>query len=335
MLLPYLAIQTALAGYGDAVDGVPSPEERELHLWTNAVRVEPEAFSEFYDCGFESFTAHEQTPQRPLLWQDGLGEAARFHTDDMVEADHFSHTSSDGTSFDARVARYYEGMFIGENIAMGYADPWQAVVVGWMCSSGHRANIMSDFEELGTGVRGTWYTQDFGSRGVDLAEHALRLGAHSPVAPEETATLLTAFYDDAGAPPATLSAVVNGQPHAMEIAFGTPDSGVFSIDIEVSEACTTYFFEAERDNGTTVTFPEAGVYGFGDCAWVDPEAQWMYRDDDGFGYGDGGQSDAVNDDAPHREWRKWPFGGCSTTPQGPNTPLLFLLLFPLLARRRS
>jgi len=37
----------ALAGYGDPVDSYPHPWERSLHVWTNAVRVDPEAFESF------------------------------------------------------------------------------------------------------------------------------------------------------------------------------------------------------------------------------------------------------------------------------------------------
>ena len=333
MLLLSLAAQLAVAGYGDPIEGVPNMWERELHLWTNAIRVEPEAFADRYDCDFDSFSADEQTRKMPLLWDNGLGEAARFHTDDMVDADNFSHTSSDGTPFDARMARFYEGGFIGENIAMGYADPWSTVIEGWMCSTGHRANIMTDFEELGTGVRGTWYTQDFGSRGVDISAHALRLGFHIPEAPGNSVGLLAAFHDDTGAPPVRIEAVLNGLAHPMKILYGTRDSGVFSVDVDVVDSCVTYFFEAEREDGTRHIYPEDGVYGFGDCDWVDTEAQWMYRGEDGLGYGEGGPAGTEDPgEPPHRRWRKWPFGGCNTAPQPAG--LFALLILPLLIRRR-
>jgi len=39
----------------------------------------------------------------------------------------------------------------GENIASGYRSPAEAVN-GWMKSSGHRANILGDFDKLGVGV---------------------------------------------------------------------------------------------------------------------------------------------------------------------------------------
>lgn len=40
---------------------------------------------------------------------------------------------------------------VGENVAAGYESA-EAVVMGWMCSPGHRKNIMScDFGEIGIG----------------------------------------------------------------------------------------------------------------------------------------------------------------------------------------
>ncbi len=335
MFLLALATQLALAGYGDPIDGIPNPGERELHLWTNAVRVDPEAFIEFYECSFDSFSGSEQTPKMPLLWQDGLGEAARFHTDDMMESNNFSHTSSDGTPFGSRLARYYEGGMVGENIAMGYPDPWAAVVIGWMCSTGHRANIMADYEELGTGVVDTWYTQDFGSRGVDISDNAVRLGAHSPENPSPGATVefLAAFYDGAGEDVARFEVIVNGVPHRMKHVYGTKSSGVFGTELEVVDDCTAYFFQAERFDGSLHNYPEEGVYGFGTCAWVDDEAMWMFRDEAGLGYGETGPIEEEDRGTPpHRKWRKWPFHGCNSA-NAPAGWIVFALL-PLLIRRR-
>ena len=51
----------------------------------------------------------------------------------------------------------------GENIAKGYASP-QAVVNGWMNSSGHRANILNvSYTQIGIGyvAQGNYWTQMF------------------------------------------------------------------------------------------------------------------------------------------------------------------------------
>src|SRR5687768_7407570 len=113
------------AGYGDPEDGRPSPVEREMLTWVNAARVDPEAFEGDYEaggCSLDAFTDDERTPKAPLRWSADLGEAARFHSDDMDENDWFDHASSDGTSFWARLARYYQGP-AGENIFQGHVTP--------------------------------------------------------------------------------------------------------------------------------------------------------------------------------------------------------------------
>ena len=54
----------------------------------------------------------------------------------------------------------------GENIAKGYATP-QAVVNGWMNSSGHRANILNaSYTHIGVGyvAGGNYWTQMFISK---------------------------------------------------------------------------------------------------------------------------------------------------------------------------
>lgn len=57
---------------------------------------------------------------------------------------------------------------VGENVGMGYATGTDVVVLGWMRSPDHRANILrSSFRLLGVGARrsedGTWYVaQVFG-----------------------------------------------------------------------------------------------------------------------------------------------------------------------------
>lgn len=73
----------------------------------------------------------------------------------------FDHVRPNGTiCFEAN-----DKMF-GENIAMGYSSP-TAVMNGWMDSSGHRSNILSEnYQSIGIGCvqyNGTWYwVQCFG-----------------------------------------------------------------------------------------------------------------------------------------------------------------------------
>ncbi|MCR5718932.1 MAG: DUF4214 domain-containing protein [Lachnospiraceae bacterium] len=63
----------------------------------------------------------------------------------------FSHDRPDGSScFNLYKEKGYKSRRSAENIAAGYSGP-QAVVTGWMNSSGHRSNILSQCEILVTG----------------------------------------------------------------------------------------------------------------------------------------------------------------------------------------
>lgn len=269
----WLLTAVAHASYGVPVDGIPHPAEREVFVWTNAVRTDPEAFRSAYECDFDGFEEGEKTPKAPLLWHDGLGEAARFHSVDMHTHDHFSHSSSDGTPAGTRIRRYYPTSNVGENIAYGYPDPY-AVVLGWMCSTGHRANIMTpDWEELGTGISGKYTTQDFGRRGVSPLERPLAMGAHTPTEPGAEVEYLLNVH--ALAAPSKVEVVVNGEPVAMELGWGVPSQGTWRVRVATQPGCNRYAFRAQLADGVVVHFPEVGSFGFGPCAYTDEEAQWI------------------------------------------------------------
>lgn len=108
----------------------------------------------------------------PLAWDSQLHEAAGAHSEDMALKNYFSHTSLDGRSpFDRIRDTGYQFNAAGENIAAGYSTP-QAVVNGWMNSSGHRQNILSaTYCDLGVGYAYHtpsyyyhYWTQNFGRR---------------------------------------------------------------------------------------------------------------------------------------------------------------------------
>jgi hypothetical protein len=99
-----------------------------------------------------------------------LVTAAAHHASNMVLFDNMSHTlpGSDAPTLTDRLQQAgYAYSAAGENIAWNYAGA-QAVMDGWMTSSGHRANILSTtYTELGVAVRYTtdgepYYCQVFG-----------------------------------------------------------------------------------------------------------------------------------------------------------------------------
>lgn len=264
-------LAAAFAGYGDAQQGVPTPAERELHLWTNAVRAAPDAFRTDYQrggCAYDRFVADEKTPKQLLAWHPNLARVARDHSKDMSEHNSLSHDSSDGTSFAARVDRVYRGLAIGENVAQVSVAPYTTVMEGWMCSSGHRSNIMEgSFDELGTGVVGIWMTQDFGAR--QDRRQSLLMGAHTPWAPSDRVTLLV---DHDGSYVDEVFAVLDGDPIPMDLTWGDERRGVYRASVEVGAGCHVYWFE-EPVSGDR--FPEDGAYGFGDCAFDAEVPGWL------------------------------------------------------------
>jgi uncharacterized protein YkwD len=89
----------------------------------------------------------------PLKGNPQLYSAADGHSSAMALRDFFAHCDLDTkTSPGDRIqsAGYVPSTW-GENIAAGYTSP-EAVMDGWMNSSGHRANILrSSFREIGVG----------------------------------------------------------------------------------------------------------------------------------------------------------------------------------------
>lgn len=100
----------------------------------------------------------------PLTLSEDLSNAARAKSQDMHDNNYFSHTSPTyGSPFDMLKSFGISYNAAGENIAMGYATP-DAVMEGWMNSSGHRANILnSAYTQIGVGyvANGNYWTQEF------------------------------------------------------------------------------------------------------------------------------------------------------------------------------
>ena len=99
-----------------------------------------------------------------LTYDWELARVARYKSQDMKDNKYFSHTSPVyGTPFQMIKNFGISYRSAGDNIAKGYATP-QAVVNGWMNSSGHRANILNaNFTHIGVGYvsGGNYWTQMF------------------------------------------------------------------------------------------------------------------------------------------------------------------------------
>ncbi|MFR0780303.1 MAG: CAP domain-containing protein, partial [Zhenhengia sp.] len=99
-----------------------------------------------------------------LQMDESVRNVARLKSEDMRVNKYFDHTSPTyGSPFDMLKKFGISYKSAGENIAQGYSTP-EAVVNGWMNSSGHRANILNaSFTHMGVGydANGHYWTQMF------------------------------------------------------------------------------------------------------------------------------------------------------------------------------
>jgi uncharacterized protein YkwD len=113
----------------------------------------------------------------PVVWQEDLARAARYHAQDMAIDNYMEHATYDlknkrlvkicGT-FD-RIEKFIEMSYLAENISAGRTTA-KATVDGWMKSKSHRENILNpNFKYLGVGYAFKenteyfhYWVQDFG-----------------------------------------------------------------------------------------------------------------------------------------------------------------------------
>lgn len=96
----------------------------------------------------------------PLSIDPGLMRIAQEWSEQMAKADTLAHGN-----FAARITSVHPRVAAGEDVAEGYSDA-ASVVVGWMKSPPHRANILGRFSHIGVGVgtsrnRHIYWTCDF------------------------------------------------------------------------------------------------------------------------------------------------------------------------------
>ncbi|KXZ42838.1 hypothetical protein GPECTOR_115g332 [Gonium pectorale] len=128
---------------------------------TNAVRINPDVLSDA-SC-FASVQAEIKWPPRlPLSNNSFLAEAADYHNSWMAWDDTLTHQVNGELALGDRVTAFgYSWSRVSENVAWGYKSA-KDVVSGWLCSSGHRANMFScNYADIGVAADTDWlyYTQ--------------------------------------------------------------------------------------------------------------------------------------------------------------------------------
>jgi uncharacterized protein YkwD len=101
-----------------------------------------------------------------LTWDETISGTGRKHSQDMAANNYFAHESLNGASpFDRMKADGLKLRAASENIAAGQTSAIFAHQ-SWMNSEGHRKNLLSDIQRLGTGVAfggkmSIYYAQEF------------------------------------------------------------------------------------------------------------------------------------------------------------------------------
>jgi len=275
---------------GAPINGLPSLFERQVLVYTNAVRMAPQAYRDKYMAGFQpspSGILRTQAAIEPLYYEPLLNQSARSHAVDMSQNGCFQHDSCDGTLWAERILSFYpQARTLGENIAAGYPTA-KAVIDVWLCdesggqcagdgtsAAGHRTNIMN----AGLHSAGIGYSPDTdGWRSLwvqDLAsnEPAIKppivAGCHDFLAAGKTTFLLN-YRDPSGGAPTSVQAVVAGVAYNMSLDLGVAAAGTYRLDLAKAAACREYYFTARTASGESWRCPGPGVFltdGEGSCS---------------------------------------------------------------------
>lgn len=128
----------------------------------------------------------------PLKFSERLSLPALVRAEEIQTA--FSHTRPNGSRcFTAITEADISYRSAGENIAYGQRTP-EEVMNSWMNSSGHRANILGNYEYIGIGVafkNGTYYWTQFFATSDDLSGETVTLGSHTTTASTTESTKTT------------------------------------------------------------------------------------------------------------------------------------------------
>lgn len=134
----------------------------------------------------------------PLLrYSETLSEAADIRAEEIQT--YFSHTRPDGRScFTAVTDMGIRYRYIGENIAYGQRSP-EEVMNGWMNSSGHRANILSNnVEYIGIGVaekNGVYYWTQFFAAADGLTGEIITIAEEPATVPVVTSSVTQTYTE--------------------------------------------------------------------------------------------------------------------------------------------
>ncbi|MBO7143037.1 MAG: CAP domain-containing protein [Bacteroidales bacterium] len=158
-----------------------SDDEKLVIFYINLSRIDGKAFAEAYLSDLKgSNNSYEKSlltdlaevkDRKLVLPNENLCKAAKAHANDLNKSNIFQHNSSDGTDPFTRIAKYYKGGAMAENIQAGPKDPFkivrQLLIDNGTSSLGHRKNILNQtYVRIGVAIGphpqyGSCCVQDF------------------------------------------------------------------------------------------------------------------------------------------------------------------------------
>lgn len=118
---------------------------------------------------------------QPLSYSENLYNASFAHNKTMVECSKkygnspcFTHTVTllgEQTLLNRIKATGYKAQAVAENIAWGHTTAG-GIIGAWMASSGHKANIMGNYKDVGCSYVSPYWTCDFGRPSVAAGSSA-------------------------------------------------------------------------------------------------------------------------------------------------------------------
>jgi len=301
-LLPNILLciicKNSIAGYGDYSDSIPSALEREAHVMTNAVRMDPEGFRELYIKDANILKTENYPPTTPLWCNHELSKAARFHSKDMAANCGMTHQSCDGTSFANRIKSYYKASnSIAENVATGRSTGL-LTVIQWLrddnnqgvpaqdlsSGDGHRKNIMNPkYHEFGCGYAYSstrrynhFWTQDFGGATVK-EKYKIPAGCHF-TPNSSTLSYAANYYDASGAAPISASVLIDEKSYPLTLHLGTASKGTYLLSTTNDEKTHCYYFVFTDGSGNAQRFPQNSTLSTGQqptCENAKTKNSWL------------------------------------------------------------
>lgn len=148
----------------------------------------------------------------PLRLNSAISAVSAAWADQMAANGVMTHNPSYASQMPSGWSR------AAENVAMGYSTP-TAVHEGWMNSSGHRANILGDFTDIGiaflTANGTTWAVENFGKYGASAPPPAAP-APPAPPAPAPPAPAPPSPAQPAAPPPAASASPSPAPPSERE-----------------------------------------------------------------------------------------------------------------------